>query len=118
VRSVTHVTLEHHGDDELVVNAWVGDKLMNDRMLTASEISCREGRSVYHNTGWGVGGLAPFFPMIGHASNDSMFSRASDGTLVVEDQGVITGVALVFPMAFKVQDWSRFPRTSPVSTGL
>lgn len=47
-----------------------------------------------------------------------VFLLASDGTLVVEDQGFITGVALVFPMAIKVQGWRRFPRTSPVSTGL
>lgn len=112
---VSHVTFDRRDDNNLVVKAWVGDKLLTERLLTASQLPCREGHLVYHNTEWYVGGMAPFFPAIVHSSIDHLISLAADGSLVMENKDFAMGAFVVIPLAVKSRWWYRFPPTSPNS---
>jgi len=116
--AVSHMTLEYQDDNDLVVKAWVGDKLLMERLLAASQLRCREGSIVYRDNSWGVSGIKPFFPVFYHSSIDRLLSLASDGSLVIENHDFSKGVLIVIPLAAKVQYWYRFPRTSSDSPGL
>jgi len=116
--AVSHVTFEYLGDNDLVVKDWVGDELLMERLLAASQLPCRKGRSVYHDTSWGLDGIAPFFPVLYHSSIDRMLSLASDGSLVIENREFTKGAAIVIPLVVKAQYWYRFPRASPDSLAL
>ena len=115
--AVSHMTLEHQGNNDLAVRALVGDELLMERLLAASQLPCREGRIVYHDTSWGLDGIAPFFPVLYHSSVDRLLSLASDGSLVIENHEFTKGAAIVIPLAVKAQYWYRFPRLSPDSPG-
>jgi len=116
--AVSHMTLEYQDDNDLVVKAWVGDKLLMERLLAASQLPCREGGIVYLGNSWGLSGIAPFFPVLYHNSIDRLLSLASDGSLVIENHEFSKGVAIVIPLAVKAKYWFRFPRTSSDSPGL
>lgn len=116
--AVSHMTLENQGDSDLIVKAWVGDMLLKERLLAASQLPCRDGSAVYPDKSWGLDGVAPFFPVLYHSSVDRLLSVASDGSLVMENQEFSKGVAVVIPLAVKAQYWYRFPGTSPDSPGL
>lgn len=116
--AVTHVTLENQGDNDLIVKAWVGDMLLKERLLAASQSPCRDGSVVFPDKSWGLDVVAPFFPVLYHSSVDRLLSVASDGSLVMENQEFSKGVAVVIPLAVKAQYWYRFPRAAPDSPGL
>ena len=56
--AVSHVTLEYQGDNDLVIKAWVGDEFLMERLLNATQLPCREGRIVYHDTSWHLDGIS------------------------------------------------------------
>ena len=116
-KAVTHITFAYRGDNDLVVKAWVNNQLLMERLLTASELSCREGRNVYHETAWALDGVPPFLPVFHHTDTDRLLSLASDGSLVMENHDVSKGVAIVIPFLVKANYWFRFPRTSHDSSG-
>lgn len=115
--AVSHVTLEHQGNNDLVVRAWVGAEQLMERQLPASQLPCREGRIVFHDGSWGLDGVAPFLPVVYHSSVDRLLSLASDGSLVIENQEFTKGAIIVIPVAAKAQYWYRFLRVSPDSPG-
>lgn len=110
---VSHVTFDHQEDNNLVVKAWVGDKFLTERLLTAAQLPCREGRIVYQDTSWDVGGIAPLFPAAAHSSVDRVISLAADGSLVVENKEFSVGAFVVIPLAVKARYWYRFSPTPP-----
>jgi hypothetical protein len=116
-KAVTHITFDYRGDNDLVVKAWVNNQLLMERLLTASQISCHEGRNVYHDTSRGLDGVPPFLPVFHHTDTDRLLSLASDGSLVMENHEVSIGVAIVIPFLVKAKYWFRFPRASHGSSG-
>jgi hypothetical protein len=118
LRAVSHLTLDHRDGNDLVIKAWVGDELLMERLLTASQLPCREGHVIYHRTEWYFGGIAPFFPVIAHSSIDHLISLASDGSLVMQNHEFSKGAATVVPLAVKTEYWYRFPPTPPNSPSL
>jgi len=115
--AVSHLTLEHQGNNDLVVRAWVGDEQLMERQLPASQLPCREGRIVFHDGSWGLDGVAPFLPVAYHSSVDRLLFLASDGSLVMENHEFTKGAVIVIPVAAKAQYWFRFLRVSPDSPG-
>ena len=115
--AISQVTLEHQTNNDLAVRAWVGDEQLMERQLPASQLPCREGRIVFQDTSWGLGGVAPFLPVVIHSSVDHLLSLASDGSLVMENHEFTKGAVIVIPVATKAQYWYRFLRVSPNSPG-
>jgi hypothetical protein len=118
LQAVSHVTLDDQGDDGLVVKAWVGDELLIERILTSVQLPCRDGRRVYHDTSWDVGGAPPILLLVAHTSSDHLISLAADGSLVMENMEFSMGAVWFIPVAAKAKTWYRFPRTSPDTPGL
>jgi hypothetical protein len=116
--AISHVTIEDRGDNGLLVKAWVGDELFMESLLTAQQLSCVEGRRIYHDTYWGLDGLWPGLPLVTRNSADSTISLAVNGSLVIQKQVSGAGVFIVIPIAGKSQNWYRFNQTSPGATGL
>ena len=115
--AVSHVTLEHQSNNDLVVRAWVGDEQLMERQLPASQLPCREGRIVFHDPSWGLDGVAPFLPVAYHSSVDRLLFLASDGSLVMQNNEFTAGAVIVIPVAAKAEYWFRFLRVSPGSPG-
>jgi hypothetical protein len=131
--AVSHMTFDDQGDDGIVVKAWVGDELLRERQLSASQLTCREGHLVYHDTSWdGTGDILDDISAVmfffGRTSSDHLISPALDGSLVIENKELSMGavgaifltvpVPLAVPVAGKSQFWYIFPRTSPDSPSL
>lgn len=115
--AVSHVSLEHQRNGDIVVQAWVGDEQLMERQLPASQLSCSEGRIVFHDQSWGLDGAAPFLPVVYHSSVDRLLFLASDGSLVMENHEFTKGAVIVIPIAAKAEYWFRFLRVSPDSLG-
>lgn len=115
--AVSHVTLDHQRNNDLVVRAWVGDEPLMERQLPAAQLPCREGRIVFQDGSWGMDGVAPFLPVVYHSSVDRLLFLASDGSLVMENHEFTKGAVILIPVAAKTQYWYRFLRVSPDSPG-
>lgn len=119
LKAVSHVTIDDQGDDGLVVKAWVGDELLVERLLIASQLTCIEGNRIFHNTSWDYAGLKmlPIF-LASRKSTDHLISLTADGSLVMQNNDIEIGVVTIIPMAGKGQNWYKFSRTSPDTPGL
>jgi len=115
--AVSHVTLEHQRNNNLVVRAWVGDVQLMERQLPASQLPCREGRLVFHDQSWGLDGVAPLIPVAYYSSVDRLLFLASDGSLVIQNNELTTGAVIVIPVAAKAEYWFRFLAVSADSPG-
>lgn len=118
LQAVSHVTFVDRGDDGAVVKAWVGDELLIERNLTSLQLPCREGRRVYHDASWDVGGAPPVLLVVARTSSDRLISLAADGSLVMENIEFSMGAVWFIPVAAKARTWYRFPRTSPDTPSL
>jgi len=119
LKAVSHMTVNDEGADGIVVKAWVGDELLAERRLTASQLPCIEGSRVLHETEfYGTGLYLIPLPIVTYSSIEHLISLAADGSLVMQNKDFGMGVALVIPVAGKGQGWYTFPRISPDTPGL
>ncbi|MDX1407606.1 MAG: hypothetical protein R3330_05715 [Saprospiraceae bacterium] len=121
LKAVSHVTIDDQGDDGLVVKAWVGDELLVERLLIASQLPCIEGGRVYHAPSWSFVSSGSFpIPIFGagHTSTDYLISLAANGSLVIQIKEIDIGIIMVIPVAGMGQGWYTFHRTSPETPGL
>lgn len=110
--AVSHLSFDHLEDGGFVVSAWVGEELLMKRSLSPAQLPCEEGNLTYRDEEWYLGGVAPFLPVAGRSSIARSLSRASDGSMVVENREISVGAAVVVPLAVKRRYWYRFLQTA------
>lgn len=113
--AVTHLTFTSGLDSGVTVKAWVGSELLEVRQLSASQMPCREGRLVYHDTSWELTGVAPYIPVVAHNSIDYLIAVAQDESLVIERKMLSVGTVLFVPVGVNEKTWFRYPQSSPDS---
>ncbi len=117
-KAVTHVSFGYADDNSLAIKAWVSDQILMERQLTASQLSCNAGQNVYHESSWGLDGVAPVLPVLYNSSIDRLLLLASDGSLLIENHESTKGIAIVIPFLVKGKYWFKFSRISPLSSDL
>lgn len=105
--AVTKVAITFSDESTLSIRGLVEDELLFERQLTGEAFECRDQHLVLRTSNWGIDSTL-FVPVVHRTSAEHLLSRAEDGSLIIENHQNSGGLAVVVPVAARLQQWFRF----------